>query len=644
MPEDQHTIWVLFANRTDATLLTDFLHERGYAVTTTPPAEQSPDAWEHVSLCVLDETAGATVGPGLLLARERSKAIVPVLIALDGSNDAEPWIRLGFDDVLRMPLSKAELLARLRAFLRLREYSMERQELDRARLDLVIRQIPAGVIIAEAPSGRIMLGNEQMEAIWRHGVLRSERVDEYGAWKGFHPDGRPYESHEWPLARSVLSGEVVRDEEIEIDRGEGAHGTILVSSAPVRDRDGNVVAAVATAVDITEHKELLERERLARRAAEQANRIKDEFLATVSHELRTPLNAIFGWLTMLEHGDLDDHTAEYALQTIKRNVKAQAQIIEDLLDISRIMSGKLRIEMRSVDLAAVVKEAVDSVRPAADSKRIRIRTILDARVDATLGDPDRLRQVVWNLLSNAVKFTPEGGKVEVELSSPNAHFELTVRDTGQGIEPDFLPYVFERFRQADGSISRLHGGLGVGLSIVRELVAMHGGTVEAASDGPGSGSTFTVRLPLNPVRPETETTETAASSAIASARLAGVRVLVVEDEPDSLEMLVMLLGRTGAEVRGSATAERALAILDEWRPDVIVSDISMPGTDGYELIRKVRARGSDRGGATPAVALTAFSRVEDRLRALSEGFQMHVPKPVEPDELVAVLASLLRRG
>jgi PAS domain S-box-containing protein len=400
--------------------------------------------------------------------------------------------------------------------------------------------------------------------------------------------------------------------------------------------------------------ELLKREHHAREEAEAANRTKDEFLATVSHELRTPLNAILGWAHMLRANRLDDTTQSRALETIERNAKSQAQLIEDILDVSRIVTGKLRLDVRPVELAPVVEAAIDSVRPAADAKEIRIETILDPRAGPVSGDASRLQQIVWNLVANAVKFTGKGGRVQVRLERVASHVEIVVSDTGQGISAAFLPFVFDRFRQADATSTRRYGGLGLGLAIVRHLVEMHGGTVQAGSAGEDRGSTFTVKIPLIAALGEIRDVERAhptsggSISSVPSARLDGLKVLIVDDEPDTREMLRVMIEQFGAEVRPSASSEHALEVLNGWRPDVIVSDIEMPGEDGYEFIRKVRQTEVKNGfRQVPAVALTAYARVEDRLRALSAGYQMHIAKPAEPAELAVVIASLaggLSRG
>jgi PAS domain S-box-containing protein len=394
------------------------------------------------------------------------------------------------------------------------------------------------------------------------------------------------------------------------------------------------------------------------REAQEVNRLKDEFLATLSHELRTPLTAVLGWTRLLGTGQLDAETSRRAMETIERNAQSQVQLIDDILDVSRIIRGKLRLNVRPVDLAPVIESAVDSVRPAAEAKGIRLQVILDRQAGPVSGDPDRLQQVVWNLLSNAIKFTPKEGRVQVLLARVDSQLEVTISDTGQGIAPNFLPYVFDRFRQADPTTTRTHGGLGLGLAIVRHLVELHGGTVRAESAGAGQGSTFRVLLPLLVMQPSEAPppAEQAAATLSAAApgppgfhlecppELAGLRVLIVEDDADSRELLITVLKQCEAEVMAVSRASDALDALDSWRPDVLVSDIEMPDEDGYTLIRKVRARRPERGGQIPAAALTAYARSEDRMRALLAGFQIHLPKPVEPAELVTVVASLAGRA
>lgn len=401
---------------------------------------------------------------------------------------------------------------------------------------------------------------------------------------------------------------------------------------------------------IQEREELLSRERQAREEAEVASRAKDEFLSMLSHELRTPLNAIFGWTRMLSTGGLDEETFSRAIETIERNAKLQARLIDDMLDVSRIISGKLRLDAHPVDLTSVINAAVDTSRPAAEAKDIRVQAVLDFGAGFVLGDPVRLQQVIWNLLSNAIKFTPKHGRVQVQLERINSHVEITVSDTGPGIEEEFLPHVFERFRQADSSITRKHGGLGLGLAIVRHLVELHGGTVEASNRVDEQGAIFVVKMPVMIVRsaaaprelepPRVHPTVSGKVPFDCPPELHGVKVLAVDDEADARHLLTAVLERCGAEVRTCASAAEALAVMDEYNPDILISDIGMPEETGFDLIRKIREREAGHAGRIPAVALTAYARVEDRLKALTAGYNMHVPKPVEPAELAVVVASL----
>ena len=376
--------------------------------------------------------------------------------------------------------------------------------------------------------------------------------------------------------------------------------------------------------------------------ARHANRAKDEFLATLSHELRTPLTAMLGWVRMLQSGTLEPTLASRALEVIDRNTKLQAQLIDDLLDVSRIITGKLALDLRAVDVAALMETALETVGPGAQAKTLTIVRRLDPAAGPALADPHRLQQIVWNLLSNAIKFTPAGGTITVSVERVDPHLVICVSDTGAGIAADFLPFLFDRFRQADSTSTRTHGGLGLGLAIVRHLVTLHRGSVEAQSAGPGAGATFRVRLPLAPVR-MTGARPAAPSGVERFPPLAGIRVLLVDDEVDARELISAVLAQSGAEVVATASAAEALDALARARPHVLVSDISMPDEDGYALLRRVRSLGLDRGARLPAVALTAYARPEDRARALAVGFQVHVPKPVEPAELVEVVARLAGR-
>ena len=403
--------------------------------------------------------------------------------------------------------------------------------------------------------------------------------------------------------------------------------------------------------DVTERRHALKREKEARMEAEAANRVKDEFLSTLSHELRTPLTAIMGWADLLLHDEVEPEKRRTAIETIFRNANSQCQLINDLLEVSRIITGKLRLDFVACELDAVIEAAAESIRPTAEAKGVRLQVLLEPNVGSVFGDHERLQQVVWNLLSNGVKFTRKGGLVQVTLQRINSHVEIVVNDTGVGIKSDFLPHVFDRFRQADGSTTRNYGGLGLGLAIVRHLVELHGGTAWAESAGEDQGAKFTVRLPSmtgSEHQPDEVLSQPAVSAVEARekqpASLHGLRVLVIDDEYDARTLLTAMLERCGAQVVAVGSAREGLDSLQGWMPDVLIADIGMPVEDGYALIKKVRALPRERGGQTPALALTAYARTEDRVRALAEGYQVHLAKPVDRYELAGVVANLAERA
>jgi len=417
---------------------------------------------------------------------------------------------------------------------------------------------------------------------------------------------------------------------------EGSHRVIQCNIRDITDRKRAE----------EERKLLLESAQAARAEADVANSIKDEFLATLSHELRTPLTSILGWSHLLDNGKLDEEAAKRAVETIVRNAEAQKLLIDELLDISRIIIGKLRLDVGPVQLAPMLESIVDGMRPAADARNIQLRTALDQSLDPIFGDPDRLQQVFWNLLSNAIKFTSQGGKVLVRLERADSNLEITISDTGQGIARELLPYVFDRFRQSDSSSSRTHGGLGLGLAIVRQLVELHGGTVSAESPGEGEGSTFKVRLPVRSVRQEPDDRansvvkipDEVSTKPVPS--LDGMNVLVVDDDWDSRELVTVVLKASGAEVVSVTSAIEALRELALRRFDVLLSDIGMAEMDGYALISQIRQLPAERGGKIPAAALTAYAGIENQRRALSAGYQVHIPKPIGPSELITAVARL----
>jgi PAS domain S-box-containing protein len=443
--------------------------------------------------------------------------------------------------------------------------------------------------------------------------------------------------------------------EFRIGRHDRAWRAISQSAVPLFESVEGFSGYVGSCIDITdfrraeiEKEELLRAERAARSEAERLGHLKDEFLATLSHELRTPLNAILGWSTLLKRVPVGSTDHARGLDTIERNARMQSQIIGDLLDMSRIISGKVQLDVQAIDLPEVISAAVDAVRPSADAKRLRLSVMLGGKVGRTRGDPNRLQQVFWNLLTNAVKFTPADGRIDVVLERVNSHVEISVADTGMGIKPEFLPFVFDRFRQADASTTRRHGGLGLGLSIVKHLAELHGGSVRVKSAGENQGSTFIVALPISVLRHSEEEHRaerpTFADVDVASVELPslkGITALVVDDEQDARVLVNRLIEERGGRALMARSAEEALNQLATEQVDILVSDIGMPDVDGYQLIQKVRAREKNEGRKLVAIALTAYARADDRQRALLAGYQMHLSKPVDPRELIAGIASLL---
>jgi PAS domain S-box-containing protein len=497
----------------------------------------------------------------------------------------------------------------------------------------------AGRILGWNPGVLHLLGYEEQEWVGRHASVI------------FTPEDRERGDDVREMETAAREGRTA-DERWHVRRDGTrfwADGLLMA----LRDADGALRGFAKILRDNTAAREqaerLLESERATRREAEEANRLKDEFLATLSHELRTPLTAILGWSRLLRGGGVGAEATERALESIERNAVAQRQLIDDILDVSRIISGKLRLDVRPVSVVSIIEAAVDAVRPAAEAKGVELSVEIGARTGALSADPARLQQVVWNLLSNAVKFTPAGGRVEVRAERSDDEVRIRVSDTGRGIAPDFLPYVFDRSRQADASTTRQQGGLGLGLSIVRHLVELHGGAVVAESEGEGRGATFTVTLPAaaRPPAPAAPATADATRSDRAEEcppSLEGLHILVLDDEGDTREVVAAILGKCGAHVLGAASAPEALDALGDGAFDLILSDIGMPGVDGYEFIRRVRARERESGARPiPAIALTAYAHEEDRLKAFRAGFQMHITKPVEPGELVAVVASFSGR-
>jgi len=498
--------------------------------------------------------------------------------------------------------------------------------------DAVISKDLNGVIQSWNPAAERLFGYKAQEVVGKSVtiLIPPERPDEEPA-----------------ILQRLRRGEQIDHYETIRVAKDGRRMNISLTVSPIRDASGKIIGASKVARDITQQKRaqdeiarLLIAERIARQEAEVASRTKDEFLATLSHELRTPLTAMLGWLTILRGHKLDEKTTKHAIETIERNAKAQAQLIEDLVDISRIVGGKLSLEVGPIELYPVIDAAVEVVKPAADAKQISIKINYDPTVGPVSGDTGRLQQIIWNLMSNAVKFTPSGGSVIVDYRRQGNFAEVTVRDTGIGISPDFLPHVFERFRQAESAATRTHRGMGLGLAIVRHLVELHGGTVSVESAGENQGSTFTIHLPLAAIPKALPAPAVVheGNGDLAKA-LSGLRILLVEDEPDARELIGILLRGSGATVETVDSASGALQRLPLFIPDVLVSDIGLPRESGYDLIRQIRAMASDIN-KIPAIALTAFATENDRKMSLSAGFQAHLAKPVEPSDLLKTIKTL----
>lgn len=580
----------------------------------------------------------------------------------------EVLARLGNVSVVERPIRTSTMVAIVRSSLRARDrqYQVRQYILQQDAAQKAIREVEGQyrslidnvtdyAIFMTDPNGRVSTWNGGAEAILGYSsneivgksieLLFTQEEIEEGTARRQMQDARQ-------VGRATHDGWKLRK--------DGQRLYIEGVAVSIYDEGGQLAGFAHFLRDVTdkhriasEREFLLDSERVARSEAERASRTKDEFLATLSHELRTPLNAVLGWTQVMRKLKNLPPEADNALSVIERNARSQAQIIADLLDMSSIISGKVRLDVQRLDLASVVNATIETVRPAALAKGLRLSVVLDPMAGPVRGDPSRLQQILWNLLANAVKFTPKDGRVTVTLARVNSHLEVEVEDSGEGIDPAFLPHVFDRFRQADASTTRHHGGLGLGLSIVKQLVEMHGGSISAKSSGKGQGSTFRIALPLSPtsddsidsdVRREhpTRSTSTSQIDPIPDIDLQGLKVLVVDDEPDARSLIRRLLEDCGAEVAMASSAAEAIALLTEFEPAVIVSDIGMPREDGYTLIRRVRAL-EGRSAAIPAIALTAYARVEDRVKAIHAGFQLHLSKPVEPVELIAMVESLARR-
>ena len=529
-------------------------------------------------------------------------------------------------------------------------------ERQRSRLFEFFRQVPAGICIFRGEALHFEFANAEYEDFVGKGSLAGHTL--LSAMPEL--EGQGFDE----LLRSVLrTGKPVHGNEVPIQQDRGGVGIIqeryyTYSYNPFHDDGGKISGVIALVLDVTERvlqrrhaeelsKRLLASEQAARHAAEQASRAKDDFLTTASHELRTPLNAILGWANMLRTHALTPEAFERATESIERNARAQVRLIEDILDGSRIITGNLRLDLEPLELTRLLNVAVDSVRASAEAKQIELTVSLEPTTARVLGDAERMQQVVWNLVNNAIKFTPEGGKVQVSLVRAESTIELVVSDTGEGIKPEFLPHLFERFRQAEGGSTRRHGGLGLGLALVHHLVEAHGGSVRAESAGLGLGSRFTVTLPAPAQDSDASGSRARISptdATLGRSALTGLTALVVDDDDDARDLVATVLRTRGAEVLDACSGEAALDLLRASTPSVLVSDIGMPGMDGYELIRAVRSRLGAAGRAMPAIAVTAYSREEDRRLAADAGFNAHLAKPVEPSELVRIIARMAMRS
>jgi|GEM_PF-520677 len=530
--------------------------------------------------------------------------------------------------------------------------SKERARDEAARLQAVLDATPTIIWIAHDRSCQRITGNSAAYQFSR--VAPGENMSKSG------PEAHKLAHHrlfkgdvelrpeEMPVQRVAATGQALHDYEVDFVFDDGTRRSLLGNAVPVFDAAGQPEGAIAAFADVTEIRQwererevLLDSERAARSEAERANQLKDEFLANLSHELRTPLTAVLGWVQLLQRGKLKPEEQREAISIIDRNSRLQAQLISDLLDMSRVLSGKLRLEMQRVQIVPVVEAALASILPLAEEKRVRLDRTLDT-VGPVRGDPARLQQIIWNLLSNAVKFTPPEGRVHLTVGEHNGHVEVSVSDTGVGIKPEFLEHVFERFRQADGSTTRPQGGLGLGLSIVKQLTDMHGGTVHVTSDGENRGTTFTVRLPRLPALGERDASRTSSADGLPAREmfdLAGTRVLIVDDDPIARDLLGRILLDCKAEVMIAGSGPEALEMINASIPHVVLSDIGMPGQDGYQLLREIRKLPAERGGTIPMIAVTAYARPEDRARSLACGFQAHVSKPIDSFELLEVIAA-----
>ncbi len=608
------------------------------------------------------------------LIRNRSRSRQTPIIFLTAFSTSDHLMFKGYSlgavDYLFKPIEASVLMSKVTVFVELfkKTEAVKRQTAQLVAMNAELRQSeerfqslsacsPSGIFVID-PSGQCSYTNPRFQAICG---LSAEESLVKGWFSSIHPDDCEKALSSWAIY--TRQG---RDycEELRFQTSDGTRWT-QVRSSPMLSAHGELLGYVGTIEDITEHKqaeaaqEQVFREQAARQEAEAANQMKDEFLAVLSHELRTPLNSMLGWARLLRSKKFDEKTTARALETIERNAESQSQLIEDILDVSQIIRGKLKLNRYVINLTAIIDAALDSVRPQAEAKSIQIVSLsLEGTIVQVWGDPTRLQQIIWNLLTNAVKFTPQGGRVEVELTTqtiPHPFAQVRVTDTGIGIQPDFLPRVFDRFRQADSTTTRSHSGLGLGLAIVRHLVELHGGTIQVDSPGEGQGATFIVRLPihqdgaqqtaardearLKKAERDLQNYDTRSSAPLL---LKGLHILLVDDEADNRELVGFILQQQGAIVTSVSTAQEAIEILSQEKPDVLLSDIGMPQMDGYALIHQVRSCPPEQGGAIPAIALTAYAGESNQQKMLAAGFQQHLAKPIEPEALVSGIVRLVK--
>ena len=629
---------------------TELLRQSGFDVFEAATGAEALQLVAEVKpqLVLLDVKLPDISGHEVCRQLKASDPTIPVLqvsASLVSGPDKVRGLESGADGYLAKPVEPQELIATINALLRMTEAEAARRETEQ-RYELLFESSSLPTWLCDLESLDFLAVNqaavrqygysrEQFLSMSLRDVLPAEDFAQIENYTSGGPDFVPNAS-EW--RHKTKDGRVI---DVEVIWQELLYRGRRAALVMANDISGRKRAE-------EEREQLLDKEQKARTEAEAANRTKDEFLATVSHELRAPLNAMLGWAQILKSTRVDEKTLKHAIEIIERSARTQSKLIEDLLDTARIVSGKLRLDIQPVDLTSLIENAVDALRPAAEAKEIDIQVKLNAGREVITGDPDRLQQVVSNLLSNAIKFTPKRGRVDAHLERADPHVRLSIADTGKGISPEYLPFIFDRFLQADSSSStRRSTGLGLGLSLVRHLVELHGGTVFAKSPGEGLGATFTINLPMRAVLPQASEGEPPVFGGVGvlgAPSLDGVWVLVVDDETDARELVATLLQQCGAKVTPVGSADDALNVVmlgeSGRRPDVVVSDVSMPEVDGYELMRRVRELPPESGGRIPAVALTAYGRSIDRIRALSAGFQMHMPKPVEPAELATVVASL----